>query len=88
MEPRRVLSPQWKQLYQAAILETDRSLLPRRIVAAESAIRSRLDELESNPDIVYEERDVLASARTMLACLRRMAEDGKALRKERRLGCQ
>ena len=78
MEPRGVLSPQWKQLYQAAILETDSSLLPRRIVAAEIAMRSRLDELESNPDVSCEEREVLACARTMLTCLRRMAEEGKA----------
>ena len=78
MEPRGVLSAHWKQLYQAAILETDNRLLPRRIVAAEVAIRSRIDELESNPDIAYEERHVLAKARSMLACLRRLVKEGKA----------
>jgi len=78
MESRGVLSPHWKQLYQAALLETDAGLLSRRIVAAEVAIRDRMDELDSNPDIAYEERDGLASAKTMLACLRRLAEEGKA----------
>ena len=78
MERRGVLSPHWRQLYQAAILETDNRLLPRRIVAAEIAMRSRLDELESNPDVAYEEREILACARAMLACLRRPADEGKA----------
>ena len=73
MEPRGKLSPHWKQLYQAAILETNNDLLPLRIVAAEVAIRSRMDELESNHDVAYQERRVLASARAMLACLRRLA---------------
>ena len=78
MEPIGVLSPHWEQLYQRALLETDSRLLPPKIVAAEIAIRSRLGELESNSDVAYEERDVLADARAMLACLRRLADEGKA----------
>ena len=77
MEPTGVVSPQWKQLYQAAILETNSNLLQRRIVAAEIAIRNRIEELACNPDRVSDERNSLTSARKMLACLRRLADEGK-----------
>jgi len=78
MEPRGVSSPQWKQLYQAAILETDIRLLPHRIVMAESAISHRINELDCNPDNAFGERDALANACVMLRCLRRLADEGKA----------
>jgi len=78
MEPRGVLSPQWRQLYQAAILEMDAGLLWQRIITAERAIGDRIDELDSNPDRAFGERDALANARVMLRCLRRLADEGKA----------
>ncbi len=71
------MSPQWKQLYQAAILDVDRSLLPRRIVVAESAISHRITELDSNPNSGFDERDALAKACLVLRRLRRLADEGK-----------
>jgi hypothetical protein len=37
----------WQQRYEAAILETDRSLLPKRIAEAQAAIDQRVAELRS-----------------------------------------
>jgi hypothetical protein len=37
----------WQQHYEAAILETDRSLLPKRIAEAQAAIDQRVTELRS-----------------------------------------
>ena len=37
----------WQQHYEAAILETDRSLLPQRITEAQAAIDQRVAELHS-----------------------------------------
>lgn len=37
----------WQRLYQAALLETDLSLLPERIAAAEAAIDKRTVEIKS-----------------------------------------
>jgi hypothetical protein len=78
MEPRSVSSPQWKQLYQAAILETDAELLSQRIVSAEGAISTRISELDSNPDVNFGERTALTNALLMLKVLRRLADEGKA----------
>ncbi len=36
----------WKTLYAAAMLESDRTLVRKRIERANDAIRARLDELE------------------------------------------
>ncbi len=35
----------WKILYRAAILETDRTVLPRRVSEAEEAVRTRAREI-------------------------------------------
>ena len=77
MEPRGVLSPLWRQLYQAAILETDPKLLAQRVVVAERAMSDRINELDSNPDEAPSERDTLADAVATLRCLRRLADEGK-----------
>ena len=37
-------STNWKQLYQAALLETDTDKLPERITTARSAILDRIEE--------------------------------------------
>ncbi len=78
MGPRPVLSPQWKQLYQAAILETDAKLLSQRIISAEGAISTRISELDSNADVNFGERASLSNALLMLKVLRRLADEGKA----------
>lgn len=36
---------EWKALYRAAILETDKSLIPQKVSAAETAIQARAREL-------------------------------------------
>jgi hypothetical protein len=41
---------EWQQCYEAAILETDRSLLPKRITEAQAAIDRRVEELRSRRD--------------------------------------
>ena len=40
----------WQPAYEAAILETDRSLLPKLIADARAAIDARLEVLRSDPD--------------------------------------
>lgn len=38
--------PEWKRLYQAAMLEINTEAVPERVEAARAAIRSRMAELE------------------------------------------
>ena len=73
-----ILLPRWRQRYQEAILEADRSLLRQRIVMAESAINRRISELDADAGSDYRELDALAKARGTLRCLRRLANEGKA----------
>lgn len=40
----------WQQHYEAAILETDRSLLPKRIAEAQTAIDQRVAQLRASSD--------------------------------------
>ena len=37
--------PRWRKLYEAAVLEFDREVLPRRIALARKAIRLRVERL-------------------------------------------
>jgi hypothetical protein len=39
--------PEWKKLYEAAVLEMDRAVLPSRVKAARSAIQLRVVELRT-----------------------------------------
>ena len=62
--------PEWKILYQAAMLELDTEALSHRIKAAQSAIHSRMAELEGSQ--AGTEASQLQDALNMLAVLRRM----------------
>jgi hypothetical protein len=42
-------STDWKQLYEAALLETDSDKLPERITTARSAILVRIEESFAHP---------------------------------------
>lgn len=59
----------WKELYQAAIHESDLNRLPERITAAESALAVRMRELFYSGDN-YEEEDSLEDAMCILRALR------------------
>ncbi len=41
--------PDWKELYQSAMLETDLATMPQRITEANRAILDRIEELLTNP---------------------------------------
>ena len=40
--------PEWQNLYEAAVLELDRAVLPHRIQAARAAIQARIVELRTS----------------------------------------
>ena len=62
---------EWQRLYEAAILETDASLLAERIQAAQKAINARIEELQSDHGGSSHEQLALADAMTGLNILRR-----------------
>ena len=65
--------PQWGVEYEAALRETDRETLFKRIEVAEAAILARRDVLEQSPDGFAERREItLALAK--LESLRRKSE--------------
>ena len=53
---------EWKELYQAAILETDWSKIEGRIQAADSAISTRLHEFSLNHGGTPEENQAIRDA--------------------------
>ncbi len=56
----------WKSLYRAAMLETDRSLVPHRVSRAEEAIRERGREVfhqQASPEELEVLKDVLYALR-------------------------
>jgi len=59
----------WVEYYEAAIVETDRSRLPALIKAAQTAINSRIEELESDHQSTLEEREAIARARAGIRIL-------------------
>ncbi|HTW59030.1 MAG TPA: hypothetical protein VMD99_12940 [Terriglobales bacterium] len=65
----------WQRFYEAAILETNRSSLPRLIQTAQAAIDARLEQLQSNHQAdthgSTEERQALADAMVGLNVLRK-----------------
>jgi len=61
----------WQRTYEAAILETDRSRLPKLIQDAQAAINARVEELHQNHEGTPEERLALADALAGLGVLRR-----------------
>jgi hypothetical protein len=65
-------SPVWRVLYEAAVLELDRTrLLGTRIPEAERAITERIKDLNRFADV--SEAEALANALTVLSDLRKMA---------------
>ena len=61
---------QWHTLYQAALFETDRQMIPRRIAEAEKAILNRVRELFVVSTDHIEEDQVLDDALYALRALR------------------
>jgi hypothetical protein len=64
--------PEWKSLYQAAVLELDTRALPRRIEAARAAIQARIVELDKSQ--ASDEASQLQDALKILDTLLRMYE--------------
>jgi hypothetical protein len=62
---------EWKNLYQAEILETDWSKLPERIEALDSAIERRLSELPQKQGSSPEEIQAIQNALSGLTVLRK-----------------
>jgi hypothetical protein len=62
---------EWDEPYIAAILETDRSKLKSRIEAAQAAIDSRLQEMDSDHGGMAAERLEIETARADLDVLRK-----------------
>ena len=66
-------STSWHVLYQAALFETDRQLIPARIAAAEKAILDRVKELFGvNSDHIEEDLildDALYGLRALRNCM-------------------
>lgn len=63
-------APHWRQLYQAALFETDRDKLPERIAVAQAAIIARARELFATPTDNIEEDQALDDALYALNALR------------------
>jgi hypothetical protein len=61
----------WQRFYEAAILETNRTKLPRLIQSAQAAIDARLQQIQSNHHGDPEERQALSDALTGLNVLRK-----------------
>ncbi len=64
---------QWEELYEAAILETDRSKLNDRIDAALAALTARLNEINQGSNTTPEERGAIDEAQKGLQALRAKA---------------
>ncbi len=62
-------APDWRPLYQAALLETDSGLLPERIATARNAILSRIEN--NLPGWSRTEQHAMSEA---LVILRKLAE--------------
>jgi hypothetical protein len=63
----------WQELYTAAMLELDRTMLPSRIEAAQAAIRQAMEELVGNHKIgTGEETQAMADALRNLRTLQRV----------------
>ena len=60
----------WHSLYQAALFETDRELIPARIAEAEKAVLDRVKELSGIDSDQIEEEQILDDALYALRALR------------------
>jgi hypothetical protein len=61
----------WKQVYEEAILETDRYRLQERVAAAQAAIDVRLNELSQDGQAAGEEQIAIRDALNGLTVLRK-----------------
>ena len=65
--------PSWRELYTAALFETDTKLIPERIADAEKAIMARARELfAASSDTIEEDQaldDALYALRALQSCL-------------------
>jgi hypothetical protein len=61
----------WQRFYEAAILETNRSSLPRLIQTAQAAIDARIQQLQADHQGSAEERQAIADALVGLNVLRK-----------------
>jgi hypothetical protein len=65
--------PNWRELYKAALFETNRDKLPERIANAEKAIVARARELfASSTDTIEEDQaldDALYALRALQSCV-------------------
>ncbi len=64
--------PEWQQLYEEAVLELDRAVLPVRVRAAKTAIQTRILELRTEQPT--EESSRLEDALKILNSLTKMYE--------------
>ena len=64
----------WEELYEAAVLETDRQKMQERVRAAKRAIDARLEELQQDHQGTPEERNAISDALSALNVLRREIE--------------
>jgi hypothetical protein len=72
--------PNWRALYEAAVLELDPGKIPARIAEAQRAIRNHMEDM-NRPD--GPESEALLNALNGLQDLRKMAEaDGRSQRTE------
>ena len=75
MRPVTTMEQSWRTLYEAAILETDRSKLNERISLAERAIQARMEEIKSDPEASREEQLAISGAISGLKILRSEMRD-------------
>ena len=68
------VSPQWKSLYEAAVLELDRNMMMQRIAQAERAVAERLAVATESGNA---EAEALMNALIVLGDLRKMASSEK-----------
>ena len=73
-------APQWKRLYEAAILELDPAKLLERIAVAQSAVLDQMEDGFSKPS--DRQQLALCDALHMLSTLRELAERDISERKK------
>ncbi|MGD1082058.1 MAG: hypothetical protein ABR881_27380 [Candidatus Sulfotelmatobacter sp.] len=75
--PPRPIHTDWKTLYRAAILETNRTVIPRRVTEAEAAVVARARELFYSA-ATAEEKEALEDALYALRAFRTAWEHTEA----------
>jgi hypothetical protein len=57
----------WRELYQAAVLETNPTNIQRRITETQVALFLRLLELGTNPEVSNERTEIEVASKALLA---------------------